>query len=208
MKRFSDIQSELEQIRAQYSVVSERINSAALHYAGYGAALKDQERLSEQLRQISEMNSALQLVSPIAGTIVTRKTEDLVGRYLKQGSDLLQVADVTSLRARIYISEYDLEKITTGSEARLQVQGMARKWNAETVQIAARPTEMDPQLGGGNALKGLNSAHFYVVELAVSNPDLRLKPGMMGVARVYGRRRSLAGLLGEGIANFWGRKLW
>jgi hypothetical protein len=131
-----------------------------------------------------------------------------VGSYLKQGGELLQVADLSALRVRIYISEYDLEKVKAGSKARLQVQGMARKWNAQTVQIAARPSEMDPQLGSANALKGMNSAHFYLVDLSVNNEDLRLKPGMMGVARIYGRRRSLAGLLGEGISNFWGRKLW
>jgi putative peptide zinc metalloprotease protein len=202
------IQSEFEQTLARYSMVSERTNSAAMRYTGYGTAMKEREQVAEQLHQISEMQSALQLFSPIAGTVLTPHTQDLVGSYLKQGGELLQVADLSALRARIYISEYDLEKVKAGSKARLQVQGMARKWNAETVQIAARPSEMDPQLGSANALKGLDSAHFYIVDLAVNNADLRLKPGMMGVARVYGRRRSLAGLLGEGTSNFWGRKLW
>jgi putative peptide zinc metalloprotease protein len=202
------VQSEFEQTRAQYSLVSERANFAAMHYTGYGSALKEQERISEQLRQISEMNSALEVVSPIAGTIITPRTEDLVGIYLKEGSDVLEVADVSLLKARIYISEYDLEKVKTGSKAMLQVQGTARKWKAQTVQTAARSSGMDPQLGSANALKGLNSAHFYTVEILVNNTDLLLKPGMMGVARVYGRRRSLAGLLWEGISNFWGRKIW
>src|ERR1700676_623514 len=202
------VQSEFEQTRARYSMASERASSAAMRYAGYGTAMKEREQVAEQLQQISEMQTALQLFSPIAGTVLTPHTQDLVGSYLKQGGELLQVADLSALRARIYISEYDLEKVKAGSKARLQVQGMARKWNAQTVQIAARPSEMDPQLGSANALKGLDSAHFYIVDLAVNNADLRLKPGMMGVARVYGRRRSLAGLLGEGISNFWGRKLW
>jgi hypothetical protein len=31
---------------------------------------------------------------------------------------------------------------------------------------------------------------------------------MTGSARVYGERRSLAGMAAEWIANFWGRKFW
>jgi putative peptide zinc metalloprotease protein len=202
------VQSEFERTLARYSMVSERTNSAAMRYTGYGTAMKEREQVAEQLQQISEMQSALQLTSPIAGTVVTPNIQNLLGSYLKQGGELLEVDDLSTLRARIYISEYSLENIKAGAKGKLQVQGLPRKWNAEMVQIAALPTEMDPQLGGPNQLKGLNSPHFYFVDLVVSNPYLTLKPGMIGVARVYGRRRSLAGLLGEGIANFWGRKLW
>jgi hypothetical protein len=46
------------------------------------------------------------------------------------------------------------------------------------------------------------------VDLSVNNPEGILKPGMMGMARVYGRRRTLAGLGWQGIENFWSRKIW
>ena len=206
--RNQTIQSEFEQTSARFTMVSQRANSAEMHYSGYGAALKERQQLAEQLQEITEMNSAMKLISPITGTVVTPKTEDLVGKYLKEGSELLEVADLTSLRARIYISEYSLEKVKAGAGSKLEVQGLARKWSAQVSQIAEWPSEMDPKLGGPNELKGMNSPHFYVVDLIVDNADLKLKPGMAGVARIYGARRSLGGILWEGIANFWGRKLW
>jgi len=68
--------------------------------------------------------------------------------------------------------------------------------------------EMDPSLAGANALRGLNAPHFYQVDLLVPNEEAILRPGMTGLARIYGPRRSVAGMLWESLRNFWGRKLW
>ena len=54
----------------------------------------------------------------------------------------------------------------------------------------------------------MNPPHFYVVDMEVDNPEGVLKPGMTGVARVYGRRRSVLGLVWEMVSDFFGRKIW
>jgi multidrug efflux pump subunit AcrA (membrane-fusion protein) len=154
------------------------------------------------------MDSALEVTSPIEGTVVTPRVHELLGSYLKEGQELLEVADLSSLRARIYISEYDLYKIRQSAKARLQVQGLLKTWPAQITLVAARPTEIDSRLVGKVELQGMNPPHFYIVGLIVQNPDGTLKPGMAGVARVYGHRRSLLGLGWETFSNFWGRKLW
>ena len=107
-----------------------------------------------------------------------------------------------------FISEYDLSKIHNDAAARLQVQGILGKWDAQVVGVAALPREMEPELLAEVKLKGMNPPHFFLVDLVVKNPEGQLKSGMTGVARVYGRRRSLFGLGWEGFSNFWGRKLW
>lgn len=202
------LQSEFESARSRMAMASARANSALLHYADYGAASKEREQVAVEFHQLSEKKDALQIVSPIAGTVITPKVQDLLGSYLTEGSELLEVADLSVLRARIYVSEYDLSKIRPGAVGRVQVQGMARTWQSQTISLAARPTEMDVRLKEPNELKGMNVPHFYLVDLLVENPDFQLKPGMTGVARVYGRRQSLAGMGWEAFSNFWGRKLW
>jgi hypothetical protein len=54
----------------------------------------------------------------------------------------------------------------------------------------------------------MSAPNYYVVDLLVANQRNELKPGMIGTARVYGARRSLAGLLWREVANFFGRKIW
>lgn len=202
------VQSDYEDAQARLVMASDRANAAAMKYSDYGTALHDRERLTEQVRQFSQMNAALQIVSPISGIVVTPRVEDQMGAYLTPGQEFLEVADLSVMRARIYVSEYDLYRVVPHAHARVQVDGFAKKWDAQVESIAIRPTEMDPQLGGTVALKGINPPHFYLVSLLVPNPEENLKPGMTGFGRVYGLRRSLAGLAWESVANFWGRKIW
>ena len=189
-------------------MASERANAASLQYLDYGTALKEREHLEAQFQQLSEMDAALHLTSPISGTVVSPRVRDMLGTYLHSGGELLEIADLTSLRARIYISEYDLSKIQPGAEARVLIEGVLGKRDSQAAFIAPQPTEMDPRLIGEARLLGLNPPHFYLVDLTVPNRDMALRPGMAGLARVYGRKRSLLGMAWEAVSNFWGRKLW
>ena len=202
------LQSDFEETRANLLLATDRAKAASLHYADLGAALKEREGLAGQFQQISAMDSALEVTSPMEGTVVTPRVHELLGRYLKEGQELLEVADLSSLRARIYVSEYDLHKIHQNANGRLQVQGLMGTWPAQIVSMAARPTEIDERLTGRVELRGMNPPHFYIVDLVVQNPDGTLKPGMAGVARIYARRRSLLGLGWEAFSNFWARKIW
>lgn len=202
------MQSEFENARSTLDMSAERVKNALLHYSEYGSAAKEREHRTVEFQQISEMKNDLQIVSPISGIVLTPRVQDHLGAYLNAGSELLEVADLSTMRARIYVSEYDLSKIRRGATGSLKVAGQMRTWDAKTISVAARPTEMDARLMGENQLKGMNPPHFYLVDLLVENPNLRLKPGMSGVARIYGERRSLLAMGWEGFVNFWSRKIW
>jgi putative peptide zinc metalloprotease protein len=202
------LQSDFQNAQANLVMASDRARQASAQYSGLGLALTDREQMSRHLQQVSEKAAALELRSPITGTVVTPRLQDRLGNYLTEGQGLLTVADLSSLRARIYVSEYDLHDVQNHGTARLQVQGLLRTWKADVTSIAVRPTELDPSLSGKVELQGMTPPHFYVVNLTVANPDGILKPGMTGFARVYGQRRSLLGLAWETVSDFFGRKVW
>ena len=202
------LDSELESARARLLIGSQRVNTATLRYIDLGGSLRERDSLATQFRQLSEMHDALQLVSPISGTVVTPRVDDLRGSYLKKGSSLVEIADLSQMIARIYVSEFDLSKVQIGAAAHLQVQGIARVWPAAVLSIAARPSEIDPQLQAGATLKGLNPPHFYLVSLSIDNPDVVLKPGMKGSARIYSQRRSLFARGWESLLKIVRRKVW
>ena len=202
------LQSDFEQTRAKLLMASERAKAASLHYVDYGSTLKEHEQLVSELQQLSLKNAELQLTSPISGLVITPRVQDLLGSYVMEGQEILTVADLSALRARIYISEYDLFRVQDSALATLEVGGTLKKWRAQTVSIAPKPTEMDPNIQGSSNLKGTNPPHFYLVDLLVPNPDSTLKPGMTGYARIYGQHRSAFGAAWRSISNFLGRKLW
>jgi multidrug efflux pump subunit AcrA (membrane-fusion protein) len=139
---------------------------------------------------------------------VTARPADLLGSYVTEGKELVEIADLDTLRARIYASEYDMYKVHQGAPARLQVEGVPETWRTYVTAIAPASSQSDPTLLDPSKFKGLHPPQFYLVDLQVSGVDGRLKPGMTGVARVYGERISLAGLAWRNLRVVLGRKIW
>jgi multidrug efflux pump subunit AcrA (membrane-fusion protein) len=202
------LESRLARSQSDFSVASGRTRAVVLRYGNFGPAAKEQERLSRQTSVLSSEAANLELKSPISGIVLTPRVSDRVGAYVTAGTELAEVADVSQLRARIYISEHDLYKLRVGSPASLEVEGIFMKWNAQALALSAVSTEMDPGLTDETQYKGMRPPNFYSADLLVANPDGKLKPGMSGTGRVYGRRRSLAGLIWQEVTNFVGRKVW
>jgi multidrug efflux pump subunit AcrA (membrane-fusion protein) len=198
----------LARSQADYDLARSRYNTALLHLAGVGAAASDRERLASQTGQLALEAGQLELKSPIAGVVLTPRPADRLSAYVTAGTELAEIADLATLRARIFVSEYDLYKYRASSSARVAVDGFFGKLDTQAISIAPAASEVDPGLIDLTKYKGLAPPRFYVVDLLVGNRDGRFRPGMTGTARLYGRRRSVAGLAGESTANFFGRKLW
>ncbi|MFZ1167055.1 MAG: hypothetical protein WAO04_07670, partial [Candidatus Sulfotelmatobacter sp.] len=77
-----------------------------------------------------------------------------------------------------------------------------------SLTVSPRPSEIAPGLLDISKFKDMRSPTFYAIDLFLKNENDRLKPGMVGTARVYGRRRSAAGFWYQAVADFAGRKLW
>jgi putative peptide zinc metalloprotease protein len=202
------LQSQVSRVNAEYDLATKRATAAVLHFADMGATAVDRDRAGAERAELAKVAANLEIVSPISGTVLTPRVADSLGSYVREGSELVQVADLSRMRARIYVSEYDVSKCQVGAAARVQVDGMLKIHATQVQDITQASWEIDSSLNDGNKLKGLNAPNFYLVDLVLSNADGRMKPGMRGLARIYGKRASLAGLVWEGVSHFAGRKLW
>lgn len=204
------MQSNLDNAQAKLQLASAEAREAQLRFQGYGKTLIEKEQSLRQYGQLSEMNAALELKAPLTGTVVTPKVQDQLGAYLSAGTELLEIADLRRVRARIYTSEYDLYRIRAGETAKLQMDGMLQRRDGQVVYVSAEPTEPPPWAAdeAGKDSRSEAPHQYYFVDIVLDNLGEVLKPGMTGIARVYGNRRSLAGMALDVIKNFWGRKLW
>ncbi len=202
------LESKLELSAADYKVASMRATSAEFRYADVGGAIQQRNQAAKQSQNLAEQAARLTLLSPISGVVLTPRLADRQGAYLPEGAALAEIADLSFMRARIYVSEYDVSKVKPGADARASVEGRAQKWTAKAIDIAPVSSLADPSLIESAKYKGLIPPSFYCVQLLIPNSDGALKPGMRGTARIYGRRRSLLALGWQTIAHFFGRKLW
>jgi putative peptide zinc metalloprotease protein len=202
------LESKWARNEADYRVATAGVNSAELHYAGTGAALQKRDQLAQESRILAAEGATLELKSPITGVVTTPRVTDRLGSYVPAGTELAEVDDTRTMRARIYFSEYEMYKYRPNSIARLQVDGIFRKWDAGSLTVSPTSSEVAADLLNLSKFKGMRPPTFYETDLLVQNADGRLKPGMVGTARVYGRRRSITGIAYQAIADFAGRKLW
>jgi putative peptide zinc metalloprotease protein len=202
------LQSQVAQTAAEYELASSRVASAQLHYSEVGSALADRDRLAQQSRTLAAEASSLAISSPISGVVVTPRLADRVGSYVVAGTELAEVAALKTLRARIYVSEHDVYKLHVGAPARLVVDGEFEMWRAAVASIEPLSVAIAPGLVDLSKYAGMSQPTFYVVNLLVANPQEELKPGMIGTARIYGARTSLAGLAARGAVDFFARKMW
>ena len=202
------LQSELARTESDYEMASMHAKSAALHYADFGVADQQRDQLAKQADEQRWETSNLDILSPISGVVLTPRAADRLGSYALEGTNLMEVADLSRMRARVFVSEYDLYKVAVGAKARLGVDGLWGKVDARVTSLAPKSSEIDPGLAQAGQFKGLGAPNSYVAQIIVPNSDGRLKPGMVGTARIYGARRSLAGLAWRETWRFCVRKLW
>jgi len=202
------LQSEMARTQADYELAAAKANSAALSHSDFGVADQERDQLAKQASTLQSEASNLEVVSPISGVVLTPRVADRLGSYAPPGTVLAEVANLKRMKARIFVSEHDLYKVALGSKARLQVDGIWGKLDAQVGSLAPKSSEIDSGLAEDNQLKGLALPNFYVAQVEVDNSEGRLKTGMVGTARIYGERRTLGGLAWQEAWRFVIRKIW
>jgi multidrug resistance efflux pump len=154
------LQSDLARAQTDYQVASMRVASAKLQYADFGVASLERDRADKQQQLLSSKNANLDIVSPISGTVLTPRVADRLGSFVEEGADLVEIADLRFMRARIFISEHDLYKLTPGSRVRLQLDGLWKRWNSRMDALEPQSSQIDPALTEENKFSGLRPQVF------------------------------------------------
>jgi putative peptide zinc metalloprotease protein len=200
--------SKLARTQADYRTAAAEFSAAESHNGATGLALAKRRQFAQEQSLMVSETANLDLRSPISGIVTTPRVADRLGSFVTEGTEVVEVADTRTMRARILVSEYDMHKYHAAARARLQVDGALGKWDAGEIQLSPAPSEMIPGLTDLSKFKGMRPPTFYQMSLLVSNLDGRLKPGMAGKARVYGERHSLGGFAYREVADFFARKAW
>jgi putative peptide zinc metalloprotease protein len=134
----------------------------------------------------------LTVTSPISGTMMTRRTQDLSGRFVPAGAAIALVGDCSRLKAEIPVSERLLSSLHTGALVSLQLKARpAHVLRGEIVQIGAAAHDVPPTADGKpQTLRAGETPERFVAVVAFDNADGSALPGMTGRAKISLGRRS------------------
>ncbi|MBL7953219.1 MAG: efflux RND transporter periplasmic adaptor subunit [Flavobacteriales bacterium] len=161
---------QLEKLRKDDQRYRELVAGKAATEASYDDVHFNFETQKVKVDQIRQQIRDAQVISPVTGTVVAKNLE--VGEYVGVGTAVVEVVDVTRLKAKVYVSERDAYRLQDG----LPVTITTEVFPGETFQ--GKITFVSPR---GDA------SHNYEVEVTVQNEKAHaLKSGTFVSVRFGG----------------------
>jgi putative peptide zinc metalloprotease protein len=201
------LESAAARSNADLYVASDQVNLALLRYGDFGPAEHKRKELTEQSRGLASQMALLQIASPIPGMVVTPRLDDLLGTYLESGAELAEVADPSTMIARIYIPEFAMREVRLASRVRLRLESRATPLTTTLLSVAPASSPIEPGLIPQDQLKGITLSRFYVGSAALHNGG-ELREGMTGTAKIFVTQRSLAGFAWRFTCDLIRRRIW
>jgi multidrug resistance efflux pump len=202
-----ELESSAAQAGADLRHASARATQASLNYENFGPAEQERRQSAERHRSFSEEVQHLEVSSPIPGTITTPRLHDLLGAYLKSGTEVAEVADLSSMTARIYIPEFGMREVHPGAPVRLHAESQFKPWSGTLASLAPASSSIEPGLIERAQLEGIRAPKFYVGNVELQNRG-DLREGMSGNAKILVGRRSAAEFAWRFARDLVGRRLW
>lgn len=154
--------------------------SAEVAKANAEAALYDVQRLESQLKQAREQLSRTVVTSPINGTVTVLSAklgERVVGSIQMAGTEILRVADLSTMELRVDVNENDIVNVKLGDTARITIDAYPnRKFTGIVREIA-----------NAAKTKGLGTQEEitnFEVKIRILDHNGLLRPGMSGNADI------------------------
>lgn len=164
---------QIDQAEQQARVVKEQLIGAR---AARATLTQELAALDAQVAQIDDRLSRSRVVSPLAGTVLTRYVEP--GEYVQAGQPLFKLASLDSLTFRAYVSGGQLSTLRLGQPVKVGVDRADSiatvpgrvTWIASSAEFTPTPIQTREE----------RTDQVYAVKVAVGNPDGVLKIGMPG----------------------------
>ena len=163
-------QKQLDDINGEIDVIKQQILSVEIQNAPVVNELKS---IDVQLRQIDDQIEKSKIINPVNGTILTKYAEPY--EITAFGKPLYKIADLSTMKLRVYISETQLAGIKIGQEVTVKIDDAdAMKSHIGKISWVASEAEFTPKI---IQTKEERVALVYAVKVDVPN-DGSLKIGM------------------------------
>src|SRR5438477_12628299 len=166
-------------------LVSESDRNAAqtqfdISKAALETSLFDIQRSEGALKQINDALSKTIIHSPSDGTISTlpaRLGERVVGTSQFAGTEVMRIADLSSMEAQVNVNENDVVNVKVGDVAKISVDAYPdRKISGVVREIASTATT--------NNLGTQEEVTNFLVKIRVTDQSVALRPGMSATADI------------------------
>ena len=163
-------QKQLDDINGEIDVIEQQIRSVEIQNA---TVVNEYKNIDVQINQLEDQIQKSKIINPVTGTVLTKYAEP--NEITSFGKPLFKIADLSSMKLRVYISETQLPSIKIGQEVTVKFDDTdtMKSLNGKISWIASE-AEFTPKI---IQTKEERVALVYAVKVDVKN-DGSLKIGM------------------------------
>jgi HlyD family secretion protein len=148
--------------------------------AALDASQFDAQRAESGLHQINDSLAKTTIYSPVDGTIsslTSRVGERVVGTIQFAGTEVMRIANLNAMEARVNVNENDIVNVKIGDTTRISVDAYPdRQLRGLVREIAS--TAQTRNLGSQEEVTN------FEVKISIPNPPVPLRPGMSTTADI------------------------
>jgi multidrug resistance efflux pump len=191
---FANAQADLEEAKARINLIRAKARPEEIEAAEAAIA-----RLQAERNFILEQLDLVVARSPIKGIVTTPKPTEKKSAFVEKGELILEVYDLTVIKAEILIPEKEIGDVAVGQIVQLKARAYPEHDFRGTVEaIAPIATEDD---------SGLKQRSVRVIT-AIQNPELLLKPGMTGNGKITCCERRIFDLITRRLVRYVRVEFW
>jgi len=166
------------------------------------------DSLAQDVKLLEYRIEQAKIVAPITGLVVAGDWERQIGMPIETGSALFEVAPLDALRAELSIVEDDIADVLE-AKARADADGEPLRGELATASDPATkiPFIVDRINPVAEVVDQRNVFKVRVI-LEDSDPELVLRPGLEGLAKVSIGERTYGWMLTRKLVNWLRMKLW
>jgi multidrug resistance efflux pump len=171
-------------------------DSALLHNQLSQFELKQMNLISSKKYEIERSESLFVLLqkkvaatnvkAPLAGVILTKNTERLKGRWVKEGEPVIQMADLEKMEFLAEVNQRDEHKVTSGQSVRIFFEAFPHR-EYKVFEGCIKEVSVEPSVSSQGV--------FFETKIEVYEPWVEiedhsrvyLKPGLVGKAEIVAR---------------------
>jgi HlyD family secretion protein len=148
--------------------------------AAFNASVSNIDQAEGALRQVNEALSKTVVYAPVAGTIsslTSRAGERVVGTSQFAGTEVMRIADLDHMEARVNVNENDVVGVKVGDVARISVDAYPdREIRGVVREIAS--TALTRNAGTQEEVTN------FEVKISIPDRSVKLRPGMSATADI------------------------
>jgi HlyD family secretion protein len=176
-KRSEDLYSKKLISESDFTVAQTSLEVAHANFDNAQAQIRSTQGT---LSQVREQLSKTTIYAPMDGTIsshISEVGERVIGGGQFAGTEIMRVADLTSMELRVQVNENDIVNVKIGDHAVISIDAYPnRKFSGKVREISSSALSLTTATSQQAAQSG--DVTNFLVKIRVTDRDVQLRPGM------------------------------